>query len=226
MIKKYLIKVIALATSTILTLALNPIGASAEWKQDSNGWWYAEGNSWATGWAKINGKWYYFNSDGYMAHDTTIDGFNVGSDGAWIQTNNLTSAINKSGTSIEENQSLNSDSFDINVSLKYKINIDDRIKGINTNIVKSTRQAIFDADCDFVKIQHYNGYAVNNDVLIFDVKEIEMDTWEVDFYEKKSDEKEYNTIGYSFATVEKQKDGSYKGKITHSSPAILGGETY
>ena len=43
-------------------------------------------NSWTTGWAKIDGKWYYFYSDGYMAHDTIIDGFKLGSDGAWIIT--------------------------------------------------------------------------------------------------------------------------------------------
>lgn len=29
----------------ISVLALNPIGASAEWKKDSKGWWHTEGNS-------------------------------------------------------------------------------------------------------------------------------------------------------------------------------------
>ena len=31
-----------------LVLALNQIGANAEWKSDNQGWWYTEGNSWAT----------------------------------------------------------------------------------------------------------------------------------------------------------------------------------
>lgn len=214
MIKKYLCNAFALVAFTISVLVLNPIGASAEWKQDSAGWWYAEGSSYSTGWRNIDGKWYYFNSDGYMAHDTTIDGYNIGSDGVQVKNN----------TSTEETRNL--DSFDINVNLKYKINLDDKVKGVNSNIIKATRQAIFDADFYFAKLQHYNGYCVNNDVLIFDVKETGTDTWEVDFYEKKSGAKEYDTIGYSFATVEKQKDGSYIGAITHSTPYMPIVETY
>lgn len=63
-------------------LALNPIGVSAEWKQDSTGWWYNEGNSWYTGWKQIDGKWYYFSpSTGYMATDVWMDGYYIGTDG-------------------------------------------------------------------------------------------------------------------------------------------------
>lgn len=65
--------------------ALNPMGVSASWKQDSNGWWNTENNSYAVGWRNIDGKWYYFSFDGYMVHDTTVDGYQIGSDGAWIQ---------------------------------------------------------------------------------------------------------------------------------------------
>ncbi|NAS19439.1 hypothetical protein GND98_016655 [Clostridium butyricum] len=65
--------------------ATNATGTSSSWKQNSTGWWYAEGNSWATGWKVIDGNWYYFYSDGYMAHDTTIDGYKLASTGAWTQ---------------------------------------------------------------------------------------------------------------------------------------------
>ena len=43
----------------------------------------------ATGWQKINGKYYYFNqaSDGskgkMLRNQTTPDGYHVGADGAW-----------------------------------------------------------------------------------------------------------------------------------------------
>jgi len=195
-------------------LALNPIEASAEWKQDSNGWWNTEGSSWSVGWRQIDGKWYYFGQDGYMVHDTTIDGYNIGSDGTWIQSN----------TQTEKNQTSNS--FDVNVSIKYNIHLDDKVKDANPNIIKATRQAMFDADCDFARLQHYNGYSVNNDVLIFDVKEKGTDTWEVDFYEKKSEDKEYNTIGYCVADVTKQKDGTYIGGMTHSTTITTTPETY
>ena len=63
----------------------NVTGASSSWKQNSTGWWHAEGNTWATGWKLIDGNWYYFYSDGYMAHDTTIDGYKLASTGAWTQ---------------------------------------------------------------------------------------------------------------------------------------------
>jgi foldase protein PrsA len=65
--------------------AINPITENAEWKKDDTGYWFEDGGSWVTGWKNLDGKWYYFNSNGYMAHDTEIDGWKLGSDGAWIQ---------------------------------------------------------------------------------------------------------------------------------------------
>lgn len=83
--KKFkLTKVLASLLVAVSVLALNPVGASAEWKHDSAGWWYTEGNSWSTGWRQIDGKRYYFYSNGYMAHDTKIDGLSLGADGAQI----------------------------------------------------------------------------------------------------------------------------------------------
>lgn len=49
--------------------ALNPIAASAQWKQDSKGWWYTEGSSWARGFRVIDGSLYYFESNGYMMNN-------------------------------------------------------------------------------------------------------------------------------------------------------------
>ncbi|MFW2491752.1 hypothetical protein ACN077_24825 [Clostridium chromiireducens] len=69
-----------------LVFILNTLGANAEWRQDSNGWWNSEGNSWSIGWRYINGEWYYFEENGYMAHDTIIDGYKLDSDGAWIES--------------------------------------------------------------------------------------------------------------------------------------------
>jgi len=64
--KLKLTKVIASTLVIASVLALNPIGASAEWKQDSNGWWYTEGSSWATGERRIDDHYYYFEANGYM----------------------------------------------------------------------------------------------------------------------------------------------------------------
>lgn len=59
------------------------------WVQDEIGRWYRNpDNSYPINtWKEIDGKQYYFGSDGYMLHDTiTPDGYTVGSDGAWIET--------------------------------------------------------------------------------------------------------------------------------------------
>lgn len=84
--KLKLTKLIASLVVIGSVFAANPIAANAEWKEDNTGWWYEDGSSWATGWKLIDGKWYYFNSNGYMARDTEIDGCKLGSDGAWIQS--------------------------------------------------------------------------------------------------------------------------------------------
>ncbi len=70
MVKK-LISSLLIAASVI---AILPIGASAEWKEDSAGWWYADGNSYYTGWKQIDGTWYYFGKDGYMRRGWMQDG--------------------------------------------------------------------------------------------------------------------------------------------------------
>ncbi|WP_017209355.1 leucine-rich repeat protein [Clostridium beijerinckii] len=83
--KLKLTKVIASSLVVASVLALNPIGASAQWRQDNKGWWYTDGDSWYTGWKQIDGKWYYFYSSGYMAKDIMIQGYYLNSSGAWSE---------------------------------------------------------------------------------------------------------------------------------------------
>lgn len=90
--KLKLTRLISRSLMVISLLALSPIGASAEWKQDNQGWWYADGSSWYTGWKQIGANWYYFHSDGYMAHDTIVDRCYLNSSGAWSQYSNGNSA--------------------------------------------------------------------------------------------------------------------------------------
>ena len=89
-------KLIALGiiASSICLLPITP--ASAEWKQDSNGWWNTEGNSWSIGWKQIDSKWYYFGQDGYMAHNTNIGGYQIDNNGVWIQNNTVNNTTNSS----------------------------------------------------------------------------------------------------------------------------------
>lgn len=126
-------KILSLALITV-TISI-PTVANAEWRQNNIGWWYTEGNSWATGWRQINGKWYYFDTNGYMktgwqkidgsayyfykdgsmAYSTKIDGLILDDDGKWIKKSDYdremqaaeNDAINKA-LGIDENQSNNS----------------------------------------------------------------------------------------------------------------------
>lgn len=56
------------------------------WLKVSTEWYYMDTSGvMKTGWAQLGTKWYYFYSKGNMAHDTTIGGCKLGSDGAWIK---------------------------------------------------------------------------------------------------------------------------------------------
>lgn len=70
MVKKLVLSLL-IAASVITVM---PIGASAEWKSDNTGWWYADGSSYYTGWKQVDGTWYYFGNDGYMKTGRVEDG--------------------------------------------------------------------------------------------------------------------------------------------------------
>lgn len=79
------IKILMGCLSLIMcTSIVNPIQASAAWKQNSKGWWNTEGNSYSTGWRLINGSWYYFGQDGYMKT-------------GWVKDNNTWYYLEQSG---------------------------------------------------------------------------------------------------------------------------------
>lgn len=121
-----MIKKMRKLTVGIITMAaifvVNPIEAHGEWRQNPTGWWYANGDSWYTGWKQVDGKWYYFKSNGYMAHncyisnkyhlnsngvwDSTIQGFTIQRPSNWIKTTDSADRtyykIDNVGTSMNE----------------------------------------------------------------------------------------------------------------------------
>ncbi|MFT4107177.1 MAG: hypothetical protein QM657_15590 [Lacrimispora sp.] len=74
--------------STAVILSLFPVSTvfAGQWTQDSTTWKYQnDDGSYAEGWNWIDGKSYYFDSNGNMlANTTTPDGFTVNTDGAWV----------------------------------------------------------------------------------------------------------------------------------------------
>ena len=121
-----MIKNLKKLTAGVITIAaifaVTPIAAHAEWRQDPTGWWYANGDSWYTGWKQIDGKWYHFKSDGYMDHncyisnkyhlnsngvwDLTIQGFTIQRPSNWVKTTDSSDRtyfkIDNVGTSMDE----------------------------------------------------------------------------------------------------------------------------
>ena len=49
--------------------------SNAHWDHDDIGWWYTDSSGWypVSQWLKIDGSYYYFKSNGYLATDEYID---------------------------------------------------------------------------------------------------------------------------------------------------------
>lgn len=79
---------VAVTLAIMMSTSVVPAYAG-EWKQDEVGSWYQnDDGSYSKGeWQEIDGKQYYFDSNGYMLHDTMApDGCRVGADGVRIKT--------------------------------------------------------------------------------------------------------------------------------------------
>lgn len=78
-------KVILAAILGSCMMAVNAY--AGEWKTAPSGWWYQkdDGSYFVNGWQWINGRCYYFDSNGYCLINTlTPDGYFVDGNGAWI----------------------------------------------------------------------------------------------------------------------------------------------
>lgn len=130
--KKNIKKLIAigLISSSICMLPLTGASAEARWRNDGVGWWYMKDDGYyatgwiqtngkwyyvgdsgymKTGWQQDNGKWYYLNTDGSMATNTNIGGYQIGSDGVWVQntTTNNTNSNNVINTNSNNTTNIN-----------------------------------------------------------------------------------------------------------------------
>ncbi len=56
------------------------------WVKDAGNWYYLDPSTGAmkTGWIQDGGNWYYCWSNGQMAVNTTVGGYRLGSNGAWV----------------------------------------------------------------------------------------------------------------------------------------------
>jgi len=70
-------KMALISATAIMSLSMATSISYADWKQSNDGrWWYETNTSqgYYTGWNTINGKWYYFDNNGYMKTGWLKDG--------------------------------------------------------------------------------------------------------------------------------------------------------
>lgn len=74
------------------------------WKSNSKGWWVEDSAGWypQDQWQKIDGIWYYFKPDGYMASCEYYKGYWFNSDGSWDPQYKLSWKSNATGWWVED----------------------------------------------------------------------------------------------------------------------------
>ena len=75
-----------------------------QWKHDDSGWWVEDTSKWypADSWQKIDGVWYYFKPDGYMAMGEYYQGYWFNEDGSWSDKYFLTWRSDATGWWVED----------------------------------------------------------------------------------------------------------------------------
>lgn len=104
--KKLFNTIIATAVLTALSVSVAYAGT---WRQNGNQWSYdnGDGTSLKNGWYWLDGNYdgsaecYYFDANGVMASDETVQGYQVNSNGAWISNGQVQTKSSVSpGTSL------------------------------------------------------------------------------------------------------------------------------
>ncbi len=74
------------------------------WKSNSTGWWVEDSAGWypTNAWQKIDGIWYYFKPDGYMASNEYYGSYWFNADGSWDDKYLLSWKQNSTGWWVED----------------------------------------------------------------------------------------------------------------------------
>ena len=119
-------KLITMVLMTTSIFGVSTIPVHAEWKQDTKGYWYSDGNSWVTGWKQVNNKWYYFEpATGYMK----IDG--------WLNYNGQWYYLKPTGE-MANNETYRGCNFEPNGTWNQNYNIDSNNTTTNTATTNSS----------------------------------------------------------------------------------------
>ena len=74
------------------------------WKSNAKGWWVEDTAGWypTSSWQKIDGVWYYFKPDGYMASEEYYNGYWFNKNGSWDSRYKLSWKQNSTGWWVED----------------------------------------------------------------------------------------------------------------------------
>ncbi len=75
-----------------------------QWKNNATGWWVEDTSGWypVNQWQKIDGTWYFFKPDGYMAASEYYNGYWFNADGSWDDKYLLSWKSNSTGWWVED----------------------------------------------------------------------------------------------------------------------------
>ncbi len=75
-----------------------------QWKSNATGWWIEDSTGWypTNNWQKIDGVWYFFKPDGYMAANEYYNGYWFNKDGSWDEQYFLSWKQNSTGWWVED----------------------------------------------------------------------------------------------------------------------------
>ena len=75
-----------------------------QWKSNATGWWIEDSAGWypTNTWQKIDGTWYFFKPDGYMASGEYYNGYWFNKDGSWDSQYLLSWKSNETGWWVED----------------------------------------------------------------------------------------------------------------------------
>lgn len=128
---------IVIATATMASQAMPTF--AAEWKQNEIGYWYQEDNgSYPTNsWKWINGRCYYFDSNGYMlANTTTPDGYTVDATGAWTVNGVVqTQSTEQTSGAVHHNENYDPAHPLANMIDKWNLRLTPESNALNTNYI-------------------------------------------------------------------------------------------
>jgi hypothetical protein len=115
---------------------------------------------------------------------------------------------------------------DLNIKTTVNINvsIDEKLKGMNLNIIKAARTALFNFENEMASYYNYK-LSVTEYVIFYEVIEHGDKHWEVRYRTKENESDSFQLDGYSMVNVEQDKSGHFSGYIFHSSPSQSIGQT-